>query len=240
MNDHFLSTYDEELQEVRGIVLKMGDLAKEQLTEAMQALAELDRAKAANVRTSDKELDALEVTAERTVIGIFARRSPVADDLREVLCALKMTTMIERIGDYAKNIAKRTMAIADGSMLIMPQVLDEMSNNAEQMIQHVMDAYLNRDVQEALKVWESDEALDSLHNKSYRRILARMMERPEHINELTHYLMIAKNLETHRRSGYKYRRTNFFMLSPAKTLKKLAARMTRRALQCSDNSQKNN
>lgn len=195
MNDHILSTYDDELKEVRSIVIQMGDLAANQLSEAMQALRDLDLEKAKEVRASDKDLDALEITAERAVIGVFARRAPVADDLREVVSALKMTTMIERMGDYAKNIAKRTFAISDGSLVIMPQLLDNMATEAHQMIHKVLEAYIKRSSDDAIAVWESDENLDSLYNVTYRKILARMMESPEHISELTHYLMIAKNLE---------------------------------------------
>jgi len=195
MNDHIVSTYDDELKEVRTIVTQMGDLAANQLREAMLALRDLDIEKAKAVRLSDKKLDAMEVTAERTVIGVFARRAPVANDLREVVSALKMTTMIERMGDYAKNIAKRTFALSDGALVVMPQMLDKMATEAHQMIENVLEAYVQRSAEQAVAVWESDEALDGMYNLTYRTILARMMETPEHIGELTHYLMIAKNIE---------------------------------------------
>ena len=195
MNDHILSTYDDELKEVRTIVVQMGDMAATQLSEAMQALRDLDIEKANDVRLSDKKLDALEITAERAVIGVFARRAPVADDLREVVSALKMTTMIERMGDYAKNIAKRTFALSDGALVLMPEMLDKMAKEAHQMIANVLEAYVKRSAEQAVAVWESDEALDNMYNLTYRKILARMMETPEYIGELTHYLMIAKNIE---------------------------------------------
>ena len=195
MSEHIWSSYDDELNEVRSIVIQMGDRAVKQLVGSMEALRELDHARAVLVSRSDKELDALELTAERAVIGVFARRAPVADDLREVVAALKMTTMIERIGDYAKNIAKRTNPIAEGELVVMPQLLEDMAKAAQQMVERVMDAYLNRDADEALAVWESDEVLDDIYTRVYRRILERMAERPDHINVLTHYLMIAKNLE---------------------------------------------
>lgn len=195
MNDHILSTYDDELKQIRSIVIKMGDFAANQLSEAMQALRDLDDEKAKAVQLSDTELDAMEITAERAVVGVFARRAPVADDLREVVSVLKITTMIERMGDYAKNIAKSTAAISEGTLVVMPQLLDDMANEAHRMIQNILEAYIKRSAQDALAVWESDETLDSLYNLSYRKILARMMETPEHIGALTHYLMIAKNLE---------------------------------------------
>lgn len=196
MSQHILRTYDDELKEVRSVVVRMGGLAAEQLADAMRALRDQDADLAEETRAADKTLDALEVQAENTVIGVFARRAPVADDLREVVSALKMTTMIERMGDYAKNIARRSIAIANAQgVVLMPHLLDEMATEAQEMIQDVMDAYIQRGADEAMAVWERDEHLDNMYNAAYRQILARMMEAPEHIATLSHYLMIAKNLE---------------------------------------------
>lgn len=196
MNQHILRTYDDELKEVRSVVVRMGGLAAEQLADSMKALRDQDIDLAEETRAADKTLDALEVQAENTVVGVFARRAPVADDLREVVSALKMTTMIERMGDYAKNIARRSISIAEGQgVVLMPHLLDEMATEAHEMIQDVMDAYVQRGADEAIEVWERDEHLDNMYNAAYRQILARMMEAPEHIATLSHYLMIAKNLE---------------------------------------------
>ncbi|WP_417451687.1 phosphate signaling complex protein PhoU [Kordiimonas sp.] len=195
MNDHIVKAYDDELKELRSIVSRMGGLAEEQLVAAMKALKEIDADAAWHVRSSDKALDQLELEAERTAIGVFARRAPVADDLREVVSSLKMTGILERIGDYAKNIAKRTLAVNEAAPVVMPQLLEQMADEARRMIQDVMDSYVHRDAEAAMDVWERDEALDNLHNAAYRQILARMMENPSQIGALTHFLMIAKNLE---------------------------------------------
>lgn len=196
MSQHILRTYDDELKEVRSVVVRMGGLAAEQLADSMKALRELDKDLAEETRLADAKLDALEVQAENTVIGVFARRAPVADDLREVVSALKMTTMIERMGDYAKNIARRSISIANGQgVILMPHLLEEMATEAHEMIQDVMDAYVNHGADEAIAVWERDEHLDNMYNAAYRQILARMMEAPEQITVWSHYLMIAKNLE---------------------------------------------
>ncbi len=196
MNDtHILSAYDEELKELRSIVSRMGGMAIDQLLDAMQALREVNIEDAEKVLLNDLELDRLELHAEKTTIGVFARRSPVADDLREVVSAIKMTTLIERMGDYAKNIAKRTKDISKCHPVIMPQTLDNMAELAHHMIEDVMNAYVHRNPDLAMDVWERDESLDNMHNAAYRQILARMMEAPEQINAYTHYLMIAKNLE---------------------------------------------
>jgi len=195
MSDHILSAYDTELNELRSIVSRMGGLAGDQLVGSMQALKERDAEEAQRLRDADAELDRLEAKAEQAAIGVFARRAPVADDLREVVSALKMTSLIERMGDYAKNIAKRTLAISKNHPVVLPQTIETMAERAHQMIQNVMDAYAHQNAEAAVEVWESDEILDNLHNAAYRQILARMMETPEHINIYTHYLMIAKNLE---------------------------------------------
>jgi len=195
MTEHIVKAYDDELRDLRAIVSRMGGLAEDQLVGAMEALNEFDTAKASAVRASDKQLDKLEIDAEKAAIVVFARRAPVADDLREVVSSLKMTGLIERMGDYAKNIAKRTLAISEMGPVALPPILDQMARDARKMIQDVMDAYVRRDADLAMEVWERDEALDNLHNAAYRQILARMMETPEKVGVLTHFLMIAKNLE---------------------------------------------
>ncbi len=195
MTEHTVKAYDDELRDLRSIVSRMGGMAEDQLVNAMTALNEFDVERAKQVRDADKHLDKLEIEAEKAAVGVFARRAPVADDLREVVSCLKMTGLIERMGDYAKNIAKRTLAISEMGPVAIPQILDQMTRDARRMIQDVMDAYVHRDAAMAMEVWERDESLDLLHNAAYRHILARMMETPEKIGPLTHFLMIAKNLE---------------------------------------------
>jgi len=195
MNDHIVASYDDELKELRSIISRMGGLAADQLQQAMKAMREDDLALAKNVRAADKELDRLDRTAEETAIGVFARRAPVANDLREVVSALKVTGMIERIGDYAKNIAKRTEAMHGTTSVPIPHTLDVMATTAYKMIQDIMDAHAHRDSKAAIEVWERDESLDNLHNAANEQILRLMAESSEYINAYTHYLMIAKNLE---------------------------------------------
>jgi phosphate transport system protein len=195
MNDHILSAYDNELKDLRSIIGRMGGLAAEQLDAAMQALRENDMDLAQKTRAADKELDKLDTLAEQTAIAVFARRAPVANDLREVVSALKIAGMIERIGDYAKNIAKRTQAMHSNNAVPFPAVLEPMAVSASKMVQRIMDAHARRDADTAQQVWESDEALDNLHNSAHAHILDRMKKNPNHIEVYTHYLMIAKNLE---------------------------------------------
>jgi phosphate transport system protein len=195
MNQHTLSAYDEELRELRSIVSRMGGLAIDQLENSMGALKELNAEKAEEIFQADKQIDTLEMQAEQSAIGVFARRAPVADDLREIVSAIKMTMLIERMGDYAKNIARRTIPISKAGPAVMPNTLNGMATEAGNMIADVMDAYVHRNVELAVDVWKRDEALDNMYNAAYRQILARMMEMPDQINALSHYLMIAKNIE---------------------------------------------
>jgi len=195
MNDHIVTSYDDELKELRSIVSRMGGLAADQLQGAMKALQEDNIELALQVRAGDKELDQLDRTAEEAAIGVFARRAPVANDLREVVCALKITGMIERIGDYAKNIAKRTEAMHGNSSVPVPHTLDAMASTAYKMIQDVMDAHAHRNAESAMEIWERDEALDNLHNAAHQQILTQMADAPNYVGPYTHFLMIAKNLE---------------------------------------------
>lgn len=195
MNDHIVTAYDDELKELRSIISRMGGLATDQLQNSMKALQEGDADLAKEVRAADKELDRLDRTAEETAIGVFARRAPVANDLREVVSALKITAMVERIGDYAKNIAKRTQAIQAGASMPVPSTLAGMAAAAQKMIQDVMDAHARRDAEAAVEIWERDEALDNLHNAAHEQILNLIGDNPKYVGAYAHYLMIAKNLE---------------------------------------------
>lgn len=195
MNDHTLKSYDNELSGLRGILARMGGLAEEQLVLSMKALLERDRDAAQAARDSDALLDDLEHEAENAAMVLFARRAPVADDLREVVAVLKMTTLIERMGDYAKNIARRALIIMEEEPLEIPDLLESMLVEARHMIQGSIDSFVQRDAALAVKIWEHDETLDNLHNSANREIMARMQEQPDHIVSLTHLLMIAKNLE---------------------------------------------
>ena len=195
MVDHIVKSYDSEIKELRSVISRMGGLVEDQLTAAMQALTECDVEAAQRIRRQDRHIDELELLVEQTAVSIFARRAPVADDLREIISSLKMSSVLERAGDYAKNIAKRTVAIAGEKPVAFPQTLDRMTDLAREMLRDVMDAYVRRNTDAALDVWYRDEQLDSLHNTAYRQILARMMEMPDHIGTWTHLLMIAKNLE---------------------------------------------
>jgi len=193
--EHIVKSYDAEIRELRSLISRMGGLVEEQLVGAVTALTEYDVEAATRIKAGDRQIDELEIQVEHTAISIFARRAPVADDLREIISSLKMSAVLERAGDYAKNIAKRTIAIAQERPVGFPPTIVQMSDLARSMMNDVMDAYVRHNADAAMDVWYRDEQLDNLHNATYRQLLARMVEMPDHINTWTHLLMIAKNLE---------------------------------------------
>ncbi len=195
MTSHILKSYDQELDELKTMVSQMGGLAEEQLDKAMRALHSCDFDLVDEVVASDVQLDQMERDVEQLSMTMFARRAPLADDLREIVAAIKMTTLIERMGDHAKNIGKRARDMALEGPFTVPPLLDSMANEAKMMVSNVIDAYVRRDADAAVDVWEHDEHLDSLHSAASRDILSRMMDAPETMNFMTHHLMIAKNLE---------------------------------------------
>jgi len=195
MTSHILKSYDEELDQLKTMVSQMGGLAEEQLDKALRALNGGDVKLIEEVETSDTILDQMERDVEQLSMTMFARRAPLADDLREIVAAIKMTTLIERMGDHAKNIGKRARDMINEGAFTVPPLLTTMADEARGMISNVMDAYVRRDADAAIAVWEHDEHLDSLHSAASRDIISRMMEQPETLNFMTHHLMIAKNLE---------------------------------------------
>lgn len=192
---HTNEAYDNELRRLRSIVTQMGGLAEEELAQAVEALVNRDPEHARKVVEMDKKIDLLEVEADELVIEMIARRSPVADDLRDIISALKITTMLERIGDFAKNIAKRVTVISQSEPIAISASIPRMAQEAQEMIKNVLDAFVERDADKAIAVWQSDDKVDALYNSMFRELLTYMMESPGTITAGTHFLFIAKNIE---------------------------------------------
>ena len=192
---HTIKAFDQELDQLRASIAEMGGLAESAITEAMRALVQRDLDAATRVIEADKKIDALEAEVERQAVQIIALRAPMADDLRDVVAALKIAGVVERIGDYAKNIAKRTHVI-DASPNVKPvSLLPEMARIAAEMVHNVLDAFAARDAAKAVAVCERDQAVDDFYNSIFRTLLTFMMENPHNITPATHLLFIAKNLE---------------------------------------------
>jgi len=192
---HTLKAFDEELDQLRALVSQMGGLAEHAIEEAMRCLVQRDTEAAERIVADDRKLDALEVETERRAVQLIALRAPMAGDLRDVVAALKISGVVERIGDYAKNIAKR-VPLLDGPAKIEPlSLLPEMARIATGMVHDVLDAFVERDAEAALQVCERDGAVDDFYDSIFRALLTHMMENPHNITQSAHLLFVAKNLE---------------------------------------------
>jgi phosphate transport system protein len=191
---HVIRAFDEELDALRGTVCEMGGIAEQAIIDAMEALVRGDLDAAARVVERDRRIDALEAEIETRVVQIIAFRSPSEVELREVVAALKIAGVVERIGDYAKNIAKRVPSIEDSHVRPV-SLLPEMARIASEMVHNVLDAFAARDPEKARQVRERDVAVDDFYNSIFRALLTHMMENPHNITPATHLLFVARNLE---------------------------------------------
>ncbi|WP_199553995.1 phosphate signaling complex protein PhoU [Sandaracinobacteroides hominis] len=192
---HTVKSFDEEIDQLRSLIGQMGGMAGAQISEAVDALFRRDAEAALKVVARDAELDAMEQEAERLAVAIIALRAPMADDLREIVAALKISAVIERIGDYGKNIAKRVPVLTQAAPIGPSVIIPEMARAASAMIRDALDAYVDRDADLARQVMERDQQVDDFYNSLFRSLLTYMMENPHHITPSAHLLFIAKNLE---------------------------------------------
>ncbi len=193
--DHIVKSYDEELQRLTGEIQRMGDLALTELEAAIAAVIERDTEAAERIVKSDAEVDALELEVSHDVIRLLALRQPMARDLREVMAALRIASDIERIGDYAANVAKRAIALNQVAPVRPVYALPRLAEIAADLIREVLAAYHDRDADRALLAWARDEELDVLYTSMFRELLTYMMEDPRNITPCTHLLFMAKNIE---------------------------------------------
>ena len=196
MTDHIVKSFDQELMELGRKIAEMGGIAETMLSDATLALEKGDTGLAQEVIATDPRLDALEREIEDKAILVIARRQPMAVDLRAVISSIRIASDLERIGDLAKNVAKRVVAI-EGQF--PPQKIvggvSHMSELALDRLKRVIDAYTQRDVAAAKDVWAHDEEIDQLHNSLFRELLTYMMEDPRNIGFCAHLLFCAKNIE---------------------------------------------
>lgn len=193
--EHTLKAFDEDLDRLRALISQMGGLAEHAIEESMRCLVQRDMEGAKRVVEDDKKLDALEIETERRVVQLIALRAPMAGDLRDVVAALKISGVVERIGDYAKNIARRVPQLENAGKIEPLSLLPEMARIASQMVHDVLDAFVNRDAEAAVRVAERDEAVDDFYDSIFRTLLTFMMENPNNIGQAAHLLFVAKNLE---------------------------------------------
>lgn len=195
MAEHTIKAFDDEINQVRGLVAEMGGRVETALEEAMTALIEQDEKRAAKVVENDQRIDELEAEVEKLVIQTIALRAPMADDLREVIAALKIVGVVERIGDYAKNIAKRVPKIGNHRTIEPISLLPSMAQIAGEMVADALNAFAARNAMLAEAVIARDHVVDSFYNSIFRTLVTYMVENPKTVGECAHLLFIAKNIE---------------------------------------------
>ncbi len=196
MNEHIVKSYEDELNTLTAECARMGGLTEAQVADGLEAVIKRDAGLAEQVVGRDDRLDVLEADIERKAIKLIALRQPLANDLRRTVAAMKIAANLERCGDLAKNIAKRTLVLAE-SEPIMPltRSIERMGRLVVGRLKDVLDAYTASDVDRAILVWSRDDEVDEHYNSLFRELLTYMMGDPRTITACAHLLFVAKNLE---------------------------------------------
>jgi phosphate transport system protein len=194
--EHIVKSFDDELHSLDNMVAEMGGLAEVQLADAITALTRRDTEMAQRIVARDRKIDVLDAELNTFSIRMLALRQPMAEDLRIVVAALKISASLERVGDYAKNVAKRTVPLSEAPPLSGGvQSISRMAVLVQGMIKNVLDAYVQRDADKAIDVRLRDQDVDQIYNSLFRELLTYMMEDPRNITTATHLLFVAKNVE---------------------------------------------
>lgn len=195
-HEHIVRSYEEELSLLNNKIAKMGGLAEQVLGQSFEALERRDPELAAATINQDEAIDVLEREIEEQAVLMIARRQPMAFDLRQIMAALRIANDLERIGDLGKNIAKRAVAVVSEQQPKQLMLgLKHMGELALGQVKEVLDAFIERDAERALKVWYKDEEIDAMYNSLFRELLTYMMEDPRNITFCIHLMFCAKNIE---------------------------------------------
>ena len=195
MTDHIVKSYDQELKRLQAMIIDMGGMVESQVALACRAVIDKDAEAATKAVEADARVDALEREVEHFVIRMLALRQPMAQDLRQIVASLKITGDLERIGDYAANVAKRSLVLNQFNLPYPLTGLAHMGRLVQENLKLIIDAIGESDAEKALQVWRSDAAIDDIYNALFRELITYMMEDPRNITPCTHLLFIAKNLE---------------------------------------------
>ncbi|KUR75148.1 phosphate signaling complex protein PhoU [Novosphingobium sp. Fuku2-ISO-50] len=193
-NEHTIRAFDEDMGQLNALIAQMGGLAENQVHDAIDALRRGDHDKASVVVARDKQLDALEAEVEKLAIQLIALRAPVASDLRQVVAAFKISGMLERVGDHAKNIARSTLKINDfrfGSLALVPAVAEI----AAGMIHSALNAYAAQNAVLAEDVVARDKEVDALYRDMIRSLIDHLSEKSANVITATELLLVARNIE---------------------------------------------
>ena len=211
--DHTAKAFDTDLLEITRKVAEMGGLVERQISDAVQALADRDLELGERVLTTDPAIDALQREIEEKAILTIARRQPMAIDLREIVGAMRVANDLERVGDHAKHIGKRVVALSGD---LYPQTLirgvEHMGELVLAQLKQVLDAYASRDLKAALAVWSGDEEVDALCTSLFRELLTYMMEDPRNITFCMHLMFCAKDIERMGDHATNIAETVYFMI----------------------------
>jgi len=195
MTDHILKSFDTELDRLYDEIKRMGELAMSQLDAAVDVLGRRDSNAAARVVANDDAIDAMESAVSMDVLKLLALRQPMARDLREVYAALRISADIERIGDYATNVAKRSIVLNNTPALPITGRIARLAKIANQLLADALKAYSEGDAELAARVRDADVELDAMYTSFFRELVTYMMEDPRTIGACAHLLFIAKNIE---------------------------------------------
>lgn len=196
MTEHIVSSFDDDLQKLAGSIGEMGGLAEDLVERSIQALLHSDTDLAQRVIEGDREVNALHHKIEDRAILTIARRQPMAQDLREIIAAIRISGDLERIADLAKNIARRTLAIkGDTFSQKLLFGVEHLAQLGQRQLSNVLNSYGSRNVALARQVWDADDEIDAVYVSLFRELLTYMMEDPRNIGMCTHLLFCAKNIE---------------------------------------------
>ena len=193
--EHTVRSYDEELGHLSNLIARMGGLAEAQLDMAVQSLVRRDSDLASKVIAADAKVDELEYEVHNFTVRLLALRQPVAHDLRMIVGALKISSDLERIADYAANVAKRALVLNQLPPVKPTAGVPRLSRLVQETVKEVLDAYVEQDNDKAVKVWRQDEEVDDMYTSLFRELITYMMEDPRNITACIHLMFIAKNIE---------------------------------------------
>lgn len=219
--EHTAKAFDDDLQELTRLVSEMGGLAERQIVESLDALIRRDAALGDRVVAADSEIDQLQRMIEERAVLTIARRQPMAVDLREIVGAMRVAIDLERIGDLAKNMGKRVVAIdSDFRPLKLIRGLEHMTDLVRSQVKSVLDAYAAHDLPAAMAVWKGDEEVDAICTSLFRELLTYMMEDPRNIGFCIHLMFCAKNIERIGDHATNIAETVFYMIEGQQILDK--------------------
>ena len=194
-SEHIVKSFDDELHELTSLIVRMGGLVEHQISDALVAFSRRDNEKASACVEVDDKVDQFEHQVDELTIKVLALRQPVADDLRIVVASLKIASDLERMGDNAKSIAKRTKLLTSLPEIGAVQGIVRMGELTQQFLAQVLDAYIHNELQPAMIIWRRDAEIDSMYASIFRDLHNYMVENPDNISACSHLLFIAKNIE---------------------------------------------